>query len=243
MLGKNQGKNMGNLRRLKKLDAGNLAHKSDTSHRLESITTESQTTIPPKVGSDLSTIRLADAVEPYKIDVVLRCKSRFSHLSPLTRLLSVFSSPCLHSTWSHSVSSIAKQALYPLSSCISFDKKEETWIEPLAFDAAYLNAVIFTTLGYFETLRHCDQSTVSQRTLPHFLRTIQLLRRRLLLESDRALTIPTISTILALAAYAHFVGDSKSAGYHLGGLHKIVNLRGGVAAFNLNAKLLVEILR
>ena len=193
------------------------------------------------MGSDLSTIRLADAVEPYKIDAVLRCKSKFSHLSLLKRLLSMF--PCLHNTWSHSVSSIAKQALYPLSSCISFDKKEETWIEPLAFDAAYLNAVIFTTLGYFETLRHCDQSTVSQRTLPHFLRTIQLLRRRLLLESDRAFTIPTISTILALAAHAHFIGDSKSAGYHLGGLHKIVNLRGGVAAFNLNATLLIEILR
>ena len=188
-------------------------------------------------------IQCPTPLEPYKIDVVLRCRSRFSHLSLLNRLLSMFSSPCLHDTWLLSVSSIAEQALYPWSSCISFDKKEETWIEPLAFDAAYLNAVIFTTLGYFETLRHCDQSTVSQRTLPHFLRTIRTLRRRLLLESDRAVTIPTISTILALAAHAHFVGDSKSAGYHLAGLHKIVDLRGGLAAFNLNAKLLVEILR
>ena len=155
----------------------------------------------------------------------------------------MFSFPCLHNIWPYSVSSIAKQALYPLSSCILFEKKEETWREPLAFDSAYLNAMIFTTLGYFETLRHCNRSTASQRTLPHFLRTIQLLRRRLLLEGDKALTTPTISTILALAAHAHFVGDSESAGYHLGGLHKIVSLRGGVAAFIDNAKLLVEILR
>lgn len=196
------GKNLGKIMRRR---PGKQKQHVDAGQRLGNI--------PPKVGSDLSTIRLADAVEPYKIDVILR------------------------------FSSIAKQALYPLHSCILFEKKEETWIEPLAFDPAYLNAMIFTTLDYFETLRHCDQSTVSQRTLPHFLRTIQLLRRRLLQESDKALTTPTIATILALAAHAHFVGDFKSAEYHLGGLRKIVNLKGGVTTFNDNAKLLVEILR
>lgn len=217
------GKNLGKIMRRR---PGKQKQHVDAGQRLGNI--------PPKVGSDLSTIRLADAVEPYKIDVILRCKSQ---LNPL------FLSLCLHNTWSHAVSSIAKQALYPLHSCILFEKKEETWIEPLAFDPAYLNAMIFTTLDYFETLRHCDQSTVSQRTLPHFLRTIQLLRRRLLQESDKALTTPTIATILALAAHAHFVGDFKSAEYHLGGLRKIVNLKGGVTTFNDNAKLLVEILR
>lgn len=84
---------------------------------------------------------------------------------------------------------------------------------------------------------------MSQRTLPHFLKTLRLLRERLLHEDDQALTTPTVSAILALAAHAHFVGDSESAKHHLGGLRKIVNLRGGVATFGDNAKLLVEILR
>ena len=82
MLGKNQGKSQGHMRRSKKPYAGNLADKSDAGQRLESTITASQTAIPPKVGSDLSTICLADAVEPCKIDVVLRCQSMFLHLSP-----------------------------------------------------------------------------------------------------------------------------------------------------------------
>lgn len=133
--------------------------------------------------------------------------------------------------------------MFPLDSCILFEKREEAWIEPLAFDPAYLNAMVFTTLDYFDSMRHRNRCTVSQRTLPHFLRTLQFLRERLLHENDQALTIPTIATILALAAHAHFVGDFQSAKHHLGGLRKIVSLRGGIATFSDNAKLLVEILR
>ncbi len=141
------------------------------------------------------------------------------------------------------VFSISKQTLFPLETCILFQKTEEAWLEPLAFDPAYLNAMIFTTLDYFDFMRHRNRCTVSQRTLPHFVKALRLLRERLLHENDQALTTPTVSAILVLAAHANFVGDFESAKHHLGGLCKIVSLRGGMATFKDNAKLLVEILR
>lgn len=92
-------------------------------------------------------------------------------------------------------------------------------------------------------MRHGNHCTMSQRTLPHFVKTLRLLRERLLHENDQALTISTVSAILALAGHAYFMGDSESAKHHLGGLRKIISLRGGVATFGNNTKLLVEIFR
>lgn len=90
MLGKNKGKILGNKRHHKKPYAGNSAGRcDDNGQRLELITTTFQTAIAPKVGSDLSTIRLADAVEPYKIDVVLRCKSTFLPFIPTSLIASL----------------------------------------------------------------------------------------------------------------------------------------------------------
>ena len=69
MLGKNQGKS----RRPKKRDLADKAGDSGSSP--DSLTTASQSIIPPKIGSELSMIRFADAVEPATIEIVLRCKS------------------------------------------------------------------------------------------------------------------------------------------------------------------------
>lgn len=48
---------------------------------------------------------------------------------------------------------------------------------------------------------------------------------------------------MGIAGYAHVTGDSDSARHHIKGLCKIVSLRGGVASFKENVKLLAEILR
>lgn len=64
MLGKNQGK----TRRPKRREARELADKSG------SLITASRTVIPQKIGSDLLTIRFADAVEPYMVEIFLQCE-------------------------------------------------------------------------------------------------------------------------------------------------------------------------
>ncbi|KAI1206379.1 uncharacterized protein F4807DRAFT_439859 [Annulohypoxylon truncatum] len=169
--------------------------------------------IPPNVGSQLSTVHFADNVDLSTVAVVLR------------------------------FSSIAKQALFPLETCISFDKGDKKqWIEPLAFDAAYLHTMIFTTHDYFNLLLH---RTPSGETSPHFFKTIQILRERLLHEGDgrSKVSILTASVVLALAGHALLMNEYVSARHHMEGLRKIIDLRGGITAFKGSSKLLIEILR
>jgi len=74
MLGKNQGK----TRRPKRREARVLADKSSSVTDLGgpsgSLITASHTVVPPKIGSDLLTIRFADAVEPYMVEIFLQCE-------------------------------------------------------------------------------------------------------------------------------------------------------------------------
>jgi hypothetical protein len=81
--------------------------------------------------------------------------------------------------------------------------------------------------------------------MPHFLTTLKLLRERIANDDDdqAKLSDSTVAAIMGLVGHAHLTGDFKSARYHMEGLYKIVRLRGGVASFKKNAKLLVEILR
>jgi Fungal specific transcription factor domain len=134
--------------------------------------------------------------------------------------------------------------LFPLEKCMFFDRRAENWIAPLAVDPAYLHAMIFTAQFYFDALRCGGSAYISRRSMPHFLKTLKLLRERMANDDNTAkLSDSTAAAIMGLVGHAHLTGDFKSARYHMEGLYKIVRLRGGVASFRKNAKLLVEILR
>jgi hypothetical protein len=134
--------------------------------------------------------------------------------------------------------------LFPLERCMFFDRRSENWIAPLAVDPAYLHAMIFTAQFYFDALKSGKAISVSRRSMPHFVKTLKLLRERMANEDDQErLSDSTAAAIMGLVGHAHLTGDLKSARYHMEGLYKIVCLRGGVTTFKQNAKLLVEILR
>ncbi|OTA52248.1 hypothetical protein K449DRAFT_391545 [Hypoxylon sp. EC38] len=216
MIGKNLGKTRQTKRKKQKSsdlrDVINPEKLTESSDKSFLIATR-HSIIPPKVGSELSTIQLADAVEPSIVTTVLQ------------------------------FSSIAKQALYPLESCILFEKSDKRqWIEPLAFDSAYLHTMIFVTHDYFNVLLHripCGE------TSPHFFKTLRILRERLLCEGDNSskVSILTASIVLALAGHALLVKEYSSAKHHLAGLRKIINLRGGITTIKDSVKLLIEIIR
>lgn len=128
-----------------------------------------------------------------------------------------------------------------------FDRRAESWIAPLAFDSAYLHAMIFTSQYYFDVLKPgltSSNSSVSKTSMLHYLKALKLLRERMANGNDDIrLSDTTATTIMTLVCYARLTGDDKSARHHLEGLYKIVNLRGGVSSFKDNSKLLVEILR
>ena len=78
----------------------------------------------------------------------------------------------------------------------------------------------------------------------HFMKTVRLLRERLLLEDKQAkFSDSTVLVILTLAMIAYHIGEYESAKHHLKGLRKIIYLRGGLDSFNHLPKLLIEILR
>ncbi|RAO69826.1 uncharacterized protein BHQ10_005838 [Talaromyces amestolkiae] len=172
--------------------------------------------IPQRVGTDVSLVQLADVVEPSTASLVLR------------------------------FSAAAKQTLFPLESCILFDKQEgRQWIELMAFDPIFLHTMIFTTLGYHDSLRRCESPASRDTQLSlHFTQALRLLRKRLILDNDEMrFSDITLSTVLGLAVYASLTGEREAAEYHLSALRTIIDFRGGLSAFWQSGKLLLELFR
>lgn len=74
MLGKNQGKTLRSKRRQARESANISSPDGKFSESSGSLTAASQSVIFPKIGSDLTTVRFADAVEPYMIEIILQCE-------------------------------------------------------------------------------------------------------------------------------------------------------------------------
>ncbi len=85
---------------------------------------------------------------------------------------------------------------------------------------------------------------LSERALPHYLKTIRMLRERLEAGGEESLSFTTAAVILALAGHAYMALDIPSARNHVEGVRRLVGLRGGLASYSRkNAKLPIEILR
>ena len=140
---------------------------------------------------------------------------------------------------------VGKKLLFPIETCILFDKRAENWIAPLAVDAAYLHARIFTSLSYFDTiLPKKHPSRASALALHHGHQAVALLRERISSEPvTTKLSDNTILVALSLAGNAFWTGDAASAVSQIRGIHEMVNLRGGLHTFEANKKLPMEILR
>ena len=74
MLGKNQGKTLRSKRRQARESADISSPNEEFGDSSGSLIAASESVIFPKIGSDLTTVRFADAVEPYMIDIILQCE-------------------------------------------------------------------------------------------------------------------------------------------------------------------------
>ncbi|KAI0869327.1 hypothetical protein GGS24DRAFT_479079 [Hypoxylon argillaceum] len=170
--------------------------------------------IPPLIGSPVSPMYLADSVNPAMVKVVLQ------------------------------LSSIAKQLLFSIEKCMFFDRRAENWIAPLAVDPVFLHAKVFTSLYYYDVVLPQRPSHDNKYILYHYHKTVSLLRWRLLYDDDEIrLSNNTVSVILSLASHAFRTGELELALYHMQGIRRIINLRGGLSTFKGNEKLAAEILR
>ena len=77
----------------------------------------------------------------------------------------------------------------------------------------------------------------------HFLKTVQLLRKKLSLgDEDAQISDPTIFVVVNLAIHARISGEDRSAKHHMEGIRKIIDLRGGLENVT-QTKLVLELLR
>lgn len=115
----------------------------------------------------------------------------------------------------------------------------------MAFDPIFLHTMIFTTLGYHDSLRRCESPASRDTQLSlHFTQALRLLRKRLILDNDEMrFSDITLSTVLGLAVYASLTGEREAAEYHLSALRTIIDFRGGLSAFWQSGKLLLELFR
>jgi hypothetical protein len=114
----------------------------------------------------------------------------------------------------------------------------------LITDAAWVHMMAFTSYATIGVLRGQSLRPIDQRASPHFARSLRLLRERLM-SNDRALTTTntTVQLVLSLALHASMHGDFEEVNYHLMGLRRIVELRGGIDSFRAWPRLMLEILR
>lgn len=138
-----------------------------------------------------------------------------------------------------------KQAMFLLEPHVVFhDPLRSQWSELLGTDAAYLNAIVFAAHTYFDLVAGTKPTYVDacRPVYKHLSKSLRLLREKL--DDDSAMVSDsTLMTIIALAGHSTRLSHHGTASGHIRGIRKIVDLRGGVASFKGNPKLLIEVFR
>ncbi|KAJ9615338.1 hypothetical protein H2200_001413 [Cladophialophora chaetospira] len=170
--------------------------------------------IPRRVGSDWSFVQLADEIEPAALADIIK------------------------------FSSVSKQVTVPLEACIVFHKVDGRMVQPLALDAAYLNAAALGTRIYIGLMLGSEGSCDLICGSPHYSKALRLLRERLSsgLEAEQT-SDSTITVVIALALHARISKDYEAARHHIEGIKKIADLRGGIAEISSRPMLAMEIFR
>ena len=109
----------------------------------------------------------------------------------------------------------------------------------LSYDMGFFQSVLLSASAMvdFKT-----RKPFSNATHQHLRKTIGLLNDRLsddvLVRSDA-----TISIVLNLTRLADYSGDEEAKKIHIGGLQRLVRLRGGLDAFRSNTKMWIKLSR
>lgn len=148
---------------------------------------------------------------------------------------------------------MAKQVMFSLEPHVVFydaarSRDPYQWSQILATDAAYLNAVVYAIHAVCDFAAGNNPMTTtfapSRSAYKHLSKSLRLLRERLSDENDPSrLSDPTVMIIVTLGGLSNRLGQYETASGHLKGIRRIVDLRGGLATFRDNPKLLVEIFR
>ncbi|KAK8057615.1 hypothetical protein PG996_011552 [Apiospora saccharicola] len=143
------------------------------------------------------------------------------------------------------VSKVAMKIVSPLLASIGFHDEGGVSRHPVGFDAAALHINAYALENFIDRiLRRRPDATVNSEAAQHHQRGLQLLRQKLLGDDEEErISDATVSAVLKLASASHFDGDVATSKQHIQGLRKMVDLRGGLDAFNHHPRLRTEMLR
>jgi hypothetical protein len=96
-----------------------------------------------------------------------------------------------------------------------------------------MHSVLYVASTFFDIVNHKPSRKVTNY---HFYKLVRALNERLS-DSAAAVSDSTVTTITSMVMVALCVHDLAAARTHLDGLRRIVQLRGGIEAFNHNPKL------
>lgn len=114
---------------------------------------------------------------------------------------------------------------------------------PLRLDAIGLHVSVFAVDGFIDKILRQQTDYHSPFARLHFQKGLRMLRERLSGDDIESKTSDaTLGAVQKLASVAHFDGDYEISKQHIEGIHQMIDLRGGLQAFETNS-LLLEVLR
>lgn len=187
--------------------------------------------VPNRIGSDFSFIDFPDEIEP---SIVFN----ITHSSWFQAPLALRQLTCIIT-----VSPAATRVIFPLMAAISFQTSNAGWHVLIGSDVAALHITVFAIECFINRFLRHQENSVTPTARLHFQKGLKLLRERLSGEDDEMkISDSTMAVVAKLASTAHIDGDYQAAKYHMEGLRRMVDLRGGLGTFK-DTFLLVEILR
>ncbi|KAK7433157.1 hypothetical protein QQZ08_000088 [Neonectria magnoliae] len=124
----------------------------------------------------------------------------------------------------HRAFTIVKPSTYTLELALTDSATDVFCFSNLSQHPALLHSVLFTAQAFSDLSLGLPYGKIAQahlaKTLYHLQQSVQ--------NSDEATTSSTMVVVLSLATAAALLGDVQSAATHMKGLHRMIELRGGL---------------
>ncbi|VUC37991.1 unnamed protein product [Clonostachys rosea] len=160
------------------------------------------TSIPRRVGSDLSFIDFADDIE---LSMVLN----------MTK-----------------IADVAFGIIFPLLNIVGFRVDQEKRLYPIQGDAAALHISVYAIEDFINRVLRYNHGSSYIAMLHYHKGLRILRERLLGDDEEAKISNSTLGAILKLASAAQFCGDTQTALQHMSGVGRIVEIRGGLNVFD-----------
>ncbi|KAI2793672.1 hypothetical protein POX_a00256 [Penicillium oxalicum] len=115
-------------------------------------------------------------------------------------------------------------ALFPPQFCTKFDIIKSIWVNYILADEAYFHSTLAISASYVDFRRR--RSTISSKTLHHITQAYALVNMKL--SGPFSVSDSAIAAVVSLAIYQQVHRQPTTGLVHLHGLHRMIQLRGGI---------------